>query len=88
MLIEYTIAHSENRNAGIDYVERLKLRNGFGLADLEGFLEELTLNKGLKAWLVTNTPTEGWDMWFSTLAAHFNHQEDIKDIFLPRLHQD
>lgn len=61
-IFEYAIAHPENRNEGKDYVERLKLRNEFGLADLEGFLEEVTLNKTLKTWLVKNTPTEDWDV--------------------------
>ena len=31
---------------------RPKLRNGFGLADLEGFLKEVILNMSLKAWLL------------------------------------
>ena len=59
-ICEYIITHSENRNEGKVYIERLKLQKGFG--ESEGFLGKVTLNKTLKAWLVEDTPTEDWDM--------------------------
>lgn len=49
---EYVIAHCKGGTNGKVCTKELKLGNGFFWVDMEGFLEGISLNKTLKAWLV------------------------------------